>query len=217
MGSFACTDMPKLSERILDVIQRSPGLTDREITNQLSGRSAPQQPVNIAARALARKGKLIRTKRADGLVGNFLPETGAAVVDTPPEHKAPGVGNVERLSEDSLKKALERWLDAQGWQSDIAWGRKHGVDVRATRNAEKWIIEVKGIGSLDAMRVNYFIGILGETLQRMSDPSAKYSIALPDVPQFRGLWTRLPALAKKRTGITVLFVSADGAVSELIE
>jgi len=67
------------------------------------------------------------------------------------------------------------------------------------------------------MRVNYFIGILGETLQRMDDPASKYSISLPDVPQFRRLWSRLPHLAKKRTGITVLFISAKGEVTEMAE
>jgi hypothetical protein len=119
------------------------------------------------------------------------------------------------LSEEALKKGLEGWLTSAGWSTEIAWGKKHGVDVRATRRKETWIIEVKGLGSLSAMRVNYFIGILGETLQRMNDPSAKYSIALPDVPQFRGLWERLPTLAKKRTKITMLFVSASGSITEL--
>jgi hypothetical protein len=63
------------------------------------------------------------------------------------------------------------------------------------------------------MRVNYFLGILVETLQRMSDPSARYSIALPDLPQFRALWVRLPSLAKKRTDIAALFVTPAGQVS----
>ena len=65
------------------------------------------------------------------------------------------------------------------------------------------------------MRVNYFISMLGETLQRMDDPDAKYSIAVPDVQQFRKLWGRLPQLAKQRTGISVLFVSRDGSVEEV--
>jgi hypothetical protein len=64
------------------------------------------------------------------------------------------------------------------------------------------------------MRVNYFLAVLGETLQRMRNPQAKYSIALPDIPQFRGLWRRLPELAKRRTGITALFVSDIGQVDE---
>jgi hypothetical protein len=62
------------------------------------------------------------------------------------------------------------------------------------------------------MRVNYFLGILGETLQRMDNPDATYSIALPDLKQFRNLWSRLPALAKERTKIDALFVNRDGTV-----
>jgi hypothetical protein len=63
------------------------------------------------------------------------------------------------------------------------------------------------------MRVNYFLMILGETLQRMSDEGAQYSIALPDMPQYRNLWGRLPPLAKARTTISCLFVSESGEVT----
>lgn len=118
------------------------------------------------------------------------------------------------LSEDELKGHLENWLSINGWSTKIAWGHARGVDIEATREGQKWLLEVKGIGSRQPMRVNYFIAVLGETLQRMNDPKAKYSIALPDVPQFRGLWQRLPDLAKGRTRISALFVSADGSVSE---
>ena len=59
------------------------------------------------------------------------------------------------------------------------------------------------------------MAILGELLQRMTEPSAKYSIALPDVGQFRGLWQRLPRLAKDRAQISCLFVRDDGTVSEI--
>jgi len=205
--------MPTLPERILALLQHTPGLTDREIATQLSGRSAPQQPVNIAARSLAKRGHLLRAKRPDGLIGNYPSEKGAVLPTRIRQSSEKHDPNA--LSEDALKKALEGWLSSAGWTTEIAWGRKHGVDVRATRRNETWLFEVKGIGSLSAMRVNYFIGILGETLQRMKDPAAKHSIALPDVPQFRGLWNRLPALAKKRTEITMLFVSASGSVTEL--
>ena len=66
------------------------------------------------------------------------------------------------------------------------------------------------------MRVNYFLSILGETLQRMDDPSAKYSIALPDMKQYRNLWARLPSLAKQRTKINMILVSKDGSI-EILE
>ena len=66
------------------------------------------------------------------------------------------------------------------------------------------------------MRVNYFLSALGETLQRMDDRNAKYSIALPDLQQFRSLWDRLPDLAKSRTEITALFVDEKGNVRRVI-
>jgi hypothetical protein len=96
----------------------------------------------------------------------------------------------------------------------VIWGNARGVDIAATRDGERWVIEVKGLGSLQPMRVNYFLAILGETLQRMDSAETRYSIALPDVAQFRGLWQRLPELAKRRTTITALFVGADGSVRE---
>lgn len=64
------------------------------------------------------------------------------------------------------------------------------------------------------MRVNYFLAILGETLQRMDDPAARHSIAFPDRQQYRRLWDRLPALAKRRTGITMLLVAEDGSIEQ---
>jgi hypothetical protein len=40
------------------------------------------------------------------------------------------------------------------------------------------------------MRVNYFLAILGEIPQRMDDPSARYSIALPSLREFKRLCER---------------------------
>ena len=94
-------------------------------------------------------------------------------------------------------------------------GSYRGIDIEATKGPSRWIIEVKGCGSLQAMRVNYFVGMLGELLQRMNDPNARYSIALPDMKQFRGLWERLPDLAKSRTTISALFVDASGHIDEV--
>jgi hypothetical protein len=119
------------------------------------------------------------------------------------------------LSEDEVKLHLGAWLENLGWKVRMAWGQERGVDVVAEKDAERWLIEAKGGGSRPEMRVNYFLSMLGETLQRMDDPGARYSIALPSMRQFRGLWSRLPALAKARLGITALFVSADGTVEEL--
>ncbi len=208
--------MASLKERILALISQEPGLTDREITDRLEGKNAIQQPINQAAHQLKVLGKLVRRHRSDGLIGNYpaIPMDEATFI--PQQTLVPTTPNQGvLLSEDDLKRTLQDWLVSSGWRVDVKWAKEHGIDIEAFKNGTRWIIEVKGSGSLNAMRVNYFLGILGETLQRMNDPNALYSIALPDLAQFRGLWQRLPNLAKQRTTITALFVSESGKIEEV--
>ena len=199
-----------LPQQIIQLLTSSPGLTDREITIAIRGLGKPQQPINQAARSLERKGRISRTKRGDGLIGNYL--TGAKQNIEPVSSTRTKNHDVDALSEDEIKKVLVDWLNAQGWRSDVAWGRAQGIDIDARRGSERWIIEVKGPGSRPQMRVNYFLGILGETLQRMDDPKARYSISLPDLAQYRGLWDRLPEPAKSRTEISLILVSESGEI-----
>jgi hypothetical protein len=204
--------MSSLKDRIIDLIKAAPGLTDREITDRLLGRVEGQQVVNQAARSLERSGQLIRRSNTDGKIGNYpnnvpRPET--------PVVKATETAVTDGPSEDDVKRGVDAWLRAAGWHVDIKWGHDRGIDIDATRDGRRWIIEAKGCGSRDQMRVNYFLSMLGELLQRMSDANARYSIALPDMPQFRRLWDRLPLLAKSRTEISVLFVDAGGRVEEV--
>jgi hypothetical protein len=63
--------MEQLSDRILALIQTSPGLTDREITDSLLGRGAPQQQVNQTCRRLESRGRLSRKARGAGRIGNY--------------------------------------------------------------------------------------------------------------------------------------------------
>ena len=201
-------------DQVLELVNRNPGLTDREITNTLRAASEPQQYTNFLCRQLAREGLVGRHKRSDGLLGNF--PTGDSTGVEPVSFETADKTSQDHLGEDELKRILDRWLQSEGWQTQIAWGRTRGIDIEAIRENERWIIEVKGCGSRSAMRVNYFLGVLGETLQRMNDPNARYSIALPDMQQFRGLWDRLPHLAKSRTEISVIFVSKNKKI-EILE
>lgn len=97
-----------------------------------------------------------------------------------------------RLSEDTVKSAVASVLQADGWETDIRWGHVHGIDIAATRGSERLILEAKGEGSRNPMRVNYFLGALGELLQRMESPNSRYGIAVPAHRQFVGLILRLP-------------------------
>ena len=119
------------------------------------------------------------------------------------------------LQEDDVKKVLADYLKNDSWKCEVAWGHKQGSDIIATKGDEKWIIEVKGPGSRQPMRVNYFISILGETLQRMNDDKARYSIAFPDLEQYRKLWDKLPTLAKQRTTIDLILVDDNRNITFL--
>lgn len=63
--------MASLGDRILALIQTSPGLTDREITDLLVGKAAPQQHVNQTCNRLHRRGLLLRRRRPDTKIGNY--------------------------------------------------------------------------------------------------------------------------------------------------
>jgi hypothetical protein len=72
-----------------------------------------------------------------------------------------------------------------------------GIDIIARRNSDVRAIEPNGCGPRPEMRVGHLIAMLGETLQRMRLPEARYRIAMPDVVQFRSLWQSLPEPAKQ--------------------
>jgi hypothetical protein len=125
------------------------------------------------------------------------------------------------LTEDEVKTAVKAHLEAEGYTVRVAWGREHGIDIEATRDnpANRLLLEAKGEVSLQPQQVNYFLGALGELVQRMSDADAHYGLALPDNPQYRGLVRRLPALAWDRFSLVVLFARRDGtdyAVEEVL-
>ena len=73
-------------------------------------------------------------------------------------------------------------------------GHERGVDISAVSDTEILLLEANGSAQNPSQQVNYFLGALGELLQRMTDPSAAYGLALPDNVQYRGLVDRLPAL-----------------------
>ena len=208
-----------LKDRILDLLKTRPGLTDREITDILQGPHAGQQAVNQATRQLATSGRIVRQRRRDGLFRNYLPGTEPAelIEDVAAQPGDSTLLAEDVMSEDEVKRALEAWLTADGWQVTVRFGHDRGIDVDARRDKSRWIIEAKGAGKYDPMRVNYFLGALGELLRRMDDPDARYSIALPDLAQYRRLWDRLPGLAKQRMRLSALFVDRAGQVEESVK
>lgn len=97
-------------------------------------------------------------------------------------------------------------MEADGWQVDLRRGRVHGIDIDARRGDERMVIEAKGEGSGDAMRVNYFLGALGELLQRMDSPDARYGLAISAHRQFVGLIVRLPFWVRTHLNLHFMLV-----------
>jgi len=111
------------------------------------------------------------------------------------------------LSEDEVKEAVRRWLTGQGFAVEVAIGRERGIDIEARHpDGRRWVIEAKAAVASEQQQGNYFLGALGELLQRMDDPDAIYALALPSNRRYRGVVRRLPRLAKQRLGLVVIWV-----------
>ena len=203
-----------LKENIMNYITQFPGATDTEMEKYFKTR---HQSINQACRKLEKEGCLVRKDNPEksNHIGNYPLDKAYVRKRVVTAKKESDLEGKKPLQEDEIKVVLNDYLIKNGWDTKVAWGHKHGIDIEAVKDNKRWVIEVKGPGSRQEMRVNYFIMILGETLQRMTDSNARYSIALPDIEQFRRLWERLPQLAKERTTIDIIFVDEDGNISFL--
>jgi hypothetical protein len=94
--------MASLRQRVLELLKEKPGLTDREITNELLGHDKGQQPVNQICRKLEIKGKIVRIKRTGDRIRNFLSQDQLNITKKPNNH----IG-VEWLKDFGFVKAGE--------------------------------------------------------------------------------------------------------------
>jgi hypothetical protein len=118
-----------------------------------------------------------------------------------------------------VKEAVRSFLAADGFAVEVAWGRAPGIDIVARHtDGRRYVIEAKAeIGIAGAQQHNYFVGMLGELVQRMDDPESTYAIALPDNRQYRGLVDRLPELAKKRLSLAVFWANRTASGLGVVE
>lgn len=174
-----------------------------------------RQQVNQTCRRLETLGVLRRAPGADGKIVNTLRDADghrpALPAPSGPEDDGQGTPNdLTLISEDEVKRAVKSYLEGQGFSVSVAWGRQHGIDLDARRGDDRWIVEAKGTAPRGPQQVNYFLSALGELVQRMDDDAARYAIAVPDNPQYRGLVARLPMPARRRLNLTVFFVRREG-------
>lgn len=197
--------MATLAERILEAIRYAP-LDDDVLAKRLGVSS--RQAINQVARKLAAAGRLSRYAGPDGKIVNALVE--ADPPQQQPQIQPPATLRSLEVPEDVVKRAVKEHLEDLGFVVAVAWGRERGIDIDARHpDGRRYVIEAKGGVASGPQQVNYFLGALGELLQRMSDPNAVYGLALPDNRQYRGLVDRLPSLARRRMGLAVFWVRQD--------
>jgi hypothetical protein len=202
--------MAALADRILDAIRYAP-LDDDVLARRLG--VGHRQAVNQAARCLEAEGRLRRFTGPDGKIVNALPDSPAQQTSEPtPPPVVPGGSDHRRITEDEVKEAVRAHLTGRGFDVSVAWGRVRGIDIDARHaDGRRYVIEAKAeVGKVGAQQVNYFVGMLGELVQRMDDAQASYGIALPDNRQYRGLVNRVPSLANERLRLAVFWVSREG-------
>jgi hypothetical protein len=161
---------------------------------------------------------LVRVERGLFVLADTAVEGGVSHKISP----SPGGSPVRRigiapLTEDEVKQGVKEFLEAKGFHVTIAWGRDRGIDIEAVSASDILLLEAKGSAQNPPQQVNYFLGALGELLQRMTEPNAAYGLALPDNAQYRGLVSRLPLLVWERLRFTVLFVSKTPTGSYAVE
>jgi len=181
-------------------------LDDDELAARLG---VVRQQVNQTCRAMEYEGLLTRLRGSSGKIVNRLTETGAQP-PAPRSRSSPSSAPGTPITEDDVKAAVSDWLEAKGFDVAVAWGHDQGIDIEAKRGVERWVIEAKGTGGYDQMSRNYFFGVIGSLLQRMTDEHAHYALAMPDVPPFINLVARFPELARRRTQLWFLLVRRDG-------
>lgn len=211
-------------ERIVAYLRAHPeGADDDQLAAVLA--IAPRQTVNQVCRALFAKGVITRDesphthKKVNHLVAGSPVAPQASVSMEPPlpiarlitleddaSVRAFPYQDAIGLSEDGVKAAVAAILQLDGWDTDIRWGHVHGIDISASRGDERLVLEVKGEGSRNPMRVNYFLGALGELLQRMESSNARYGIAVPAHRQFVGLILRLPIWVRSHLNLCFYLV-----------
>jgi biotin operon repressor len=192
--------MARLHDRILQLLEKGEALDDDELAARLG---VIRQQVNQACRRLETQGII---RRAIGPRGKIVNERTGTITPRPtPPHQP----DSRLITEDQVKQAIKDHLENDGYDVTVMWGRDRGIDIDARGPRGRLVLEAKGEVASQPQQTNYFLGALGELIQRMSDEEGGYGLALPDNSVYRGLVSRLPSLARERLRLRVFFVARD--------
>ena len=90
--------MPRFADEIRETLRSFPGMTDRELMDHLRGSDKKQNQAHQECRHLERRGRIIRARRDDGRIGNFLAGSELRNVLQDSERDAPVTSAMTRSS-----------------------------------------------------------------------------------------------------------------------
>jgi hypothetical protein len=119
------------------------------------------------------------------------------------------------FTESEVERLLVRWFRDQGYQVQTQVLVPSGViDLVVTGREAEWIIEVKGEdrGGFTSALMNFQDGI-GQLVSRMTDPTKKYSLAIPVTADYRKVVAKYrESIGAERLGVYFLTVDRTGKV-----
>src|SRR5215210_156237 len=79
--------------------------------------------------------------------------------DRPPDLvRVPPVEPSVFITQDPVKEAVKRSLQAAGWTVLVRWGGERGIDIEATRGDERLVLKAKGETAPGPQQVGYYLG-----------------------------------------------------------
>jgi Winged helix-turn-helix DNA-binding len=230
--------MPTHKQRILEYLAQHPqGADDDQLAELLA--ISPRQTVNRMCRELEDDGLVVRMAGSSGKIVNQSARSAHASSPSPqPASPASLItvigplitlrtdeaarqfaydGEID-LKEKQVSRAVKAALEADDWQVTVKEGHAHGIDLDAHRGAARLILEARGEGWRSQMRDNYFVGALGQLLQRMDTDEVSYGLALPAHRKFVRLALSLPQLVRMRLALRFYLVrpAEDGLTVAVI-
>lgn len=104
-----------------------------------------------------------------------------------------------------MQLALDRYFYDLGFTEDC--GSRADIDLRHPGTGMRWVVEAKGDTKQNS-GLDFKTG-LGQLFLRMSDPDAKYGIAVPDIPRFQAFCASFPERLRASLNIHWIFVDAN--------
>jgi len=108
-----------------------------------------------------------------------------------------------------------QWLESNGWKISPITYERNGVDIKASKNGDQYIIECKGETKAEGID---FLTCVGQIISRMKQTSDTnyYGLGLPNTQKYKDLAKQqIPEQIRKKLKLRILFVNEDGQVQEI--